>query len=354
MGRILSKSLSEEGERSIAIEKELISSGAVNSAEVKLLILGAGESGKTTFVKQIKQIYQGGFTPEELQGWTDLVYENLVTAMTAILSAIQTMNLSLEPSHVDQAASFLASNYVALSSSAYLTTPGLPQSLEELWTDAGVQAAVKRASEFQLIESSVYFFNNIKRLHAPGYIPTFEDVLRVRSRTTGIVESRFTAGSLSFRMFDVGGQRNERKKWMHCFDNVTAILFLVGTSEYDQNCFEDHTTNRITESVELFKSINKMPYFQKAAVIMFMNKADLFEEKIKVVPLATNFPAYKGGADVELAKKYLEEQFTSLVARERSVYVHWTCATSTSNIQVVFEAARITIMQSNLEAIGFI
>lgn len=40
-------------------------------------------------------------------------------------------------------------------------------------------------------------------------------------------------------MFDVGGQRSERKKWIHCFENVTSIIFCVALSEYDQVLLEE-------------------------------------------------------------------------------------------------------------------
>lgn len=46
----------------------------------------------------------------------------------------------------------------------------------------------------------------------------------------------------TFRLFDVGGQRSERKKWIHCFEDVTAIIFCVAMSEYDQVLHEDETT----------------------------------------------------------------------------------------------------------------
>lgn len=47
---------------------------------------------------------------------------------------------------------------------------------------------------------------------------------------------------LTCRLFDVGGQRSERKKWIHCFEDVTAIIFCVAMSEYDQVLHEDETT----------------------------------------------------------------------------------------------------------------
>lgn len=74
-----------------------------------------------------------------------------------------------------------------------------------------------------------------------NYVPTDQDVLRSRVKTTGITETTFVIGDLTYRMFDVGGQRSERKKWIHCFENVTAIIFLVAISEYDQVLIEDET-----------------------------------------------------------------------------------------------------------------
>ncbi len=64
-------------------------------------------------------------------------------------------------------------------------------------------------------------------------------MLRSRVKTTGITETHFQIGELNYKLFDVGGQRSERKKWIHCFENVTAIIFLVAISEYDQLLYED-------------------------------------------------------------------------------------------------------------------
>jgi guanine nucleotide-binding protein subunit alpha len=71
------------------------------------------------------------------------------------------------------------------------------------------------------------------------FLPSNQDVLRARLRTTGITETHFDLGALQYRMFDVGGQRSERKKWIHCFENVNALLFLVAISGYDQCLAED-------------------------------------------------------------------------------------------------------------------
>jgi len=100
-------------------------------------------------------------------------------------------------------------------------------------------------------------------------------------RTTGIVESNFVIDGNHFKMMDVGGQRNERKKWLHCFSGVTAILFVVALHEYDQVLFEDEETNRMVEALNLFDEICNYKVFKKTSMILFLNKRDLFAEKIQ-------------------------------------------------------------------------
>src|ERR1700761_5201085 len=88
------------------------------------------------------------------------------------------------------------------------------------------------------------YFNAIDRMASRTYMPTDPDILRSRVKTTGITETTFQVGELTYRLFAVGGQRSERKKWIHCFENVTALVFLVSLSEYDQMLYEDESVVR--------------------------------------------------------------------------------------------------------------
>lgn len=88
-------------------------------------------------------------------------------------------------------------------------------------------------------------------------MPTEQDILRTRVKTTGIVEVHFSFKNLNFKLFDVGGQRSERKKWIHCFEDVTAIIFCVAMSEYDQVLHEDETTVCITKNKHFQSKINR-------------------------------------------------------------------------------------------------
>jgi guanine nucleotide-binding protein subunit alpha len=87
--------------------------------------------------------------------------------------------------------------------------------------------------------NSLSFFQNIDRLFQKDFLPTDQDILRTRLRTTGISETIFELGNLTYKMVDVGGQRSERKKWIHVFDNVQVVLFLVAISGYDHVLVED-------------------------------------------------------------------------------------------------------------------
>lgn len=95
-------------------------------------------------------------------------------------------------------------------------------------------------------------------------------------------------------MVDVGGQRNERRKWIHVFDSVTAIIFVTSLSEYDMVLEEDETMNRMRESMLLFDEICNCRYFKETSIIIFFNKRDLFAEKIKKTDLKVCFPDYTG------------------------------------------------------------
>jgi hypothetical protein len=72
-----------------------------------------------------------------------------------------------------------------------------------------------------------------------GYTPSVDECVRARTRTSGIVKETCTINNGQFCLIDVGGQRAERRKWLHIFDNVTAAIFVAALSDYDQVLYEE-------------------------------------------------------------------------------------------------------------------
>ena len=191
------------------------------------------------------------------------------------------------------------------------------------------------------------------------YIATQQDMLLARVRTSGIVTEKYVIDKKDFEMYDVGGQRNERKKWIHCFDDVTAVIFVAALSEYDQVLFEDSSTNRMVEAVDLFDEICNNRYFTKSNMILFLNKKDLFEEKITSVHIGDQdafkiFDTPLGDPDYynKGVKFFLDMFLERNTNPDRQVYNHVTCATDSKNVEVVFNACKDIILRGNMEAAG--
>jgi len=314
---------------------------------VKLLLLGAGESGKTTVTKQMKIIHMNGYTPEELLSQRETIFSNVLQSMQVLVNATENLQLSdlVLEENKERFEAFKSEEVVA----RHEISKELGQDILALWKDPGIQAAYERNNEFQLIDSAAYFFANIDRIVEEDYCPTEEDLLRARVITSGIRELSFNHGGVRWRIVDVGGQRNERKKWIHCFQDVTSLLFCVAMSEYDKKLFEDELVNRMHESLALFDEICNCQWFYETSVMLFLNKSDLFREKIQRVDMKCCFENYIGGCDYEQGVKFLKKKFTGLNPnRQKPIYVHVTCATDTNNMRYVFNAVKDIVVSQSL------
>ncbi|KAG1151564.1 hypothetical protein G6F37_001440 [Rhizopus arrhizus] len=322
--------------------------------EVKLLLLGAGESGKSTILKQMKLIHEGGFKDEEREAHKEVIFSNILQSILVILESMCNLGIDLGDAKNQVYADHVMRYKTQIDQ--FTMSPELTEAIKALWKDSGVQETFVRNNEYQLNDSASYYFDHIERIAAPNYLPTDQDVLHSRVKTTGITETRFMIGNLVYRMFDVGGQRSERKKWIHCFENVTAVIFLVAISEYDQVLIEDDSVNRMQEALTLFDSICNSRWFEKTSIILFLNKTDLFKKKLQKSQLNKYFPDYSGSLDdYDTACEYFKQLFESLNCSEnKQVYTHFTCATETEQVKFVMDAVNDIVIQENLRSNGLI
>jgi GTPase SAR1 family protein len=345
MGSLLSKK--DEEKLSDHINKSLHADGKKLRAEVKLLLLGTGESGKSTFAKQLKILHMSGFTKEELMHYKSVLHSNILAGMSTLVEQAERLGYTVAPELQAKITPFQDPNIANTP-----LTPELAKDIKDLWPDPAIQSTYERRAEFQLHGSVPYIVQNIDRIADPNSLPIDDDVIQCRVRTTGIVEIIFELEHVTFRVIDVGGQRSERRKWIHCFEGVTAVIFCVAMSEYDEKLCEDLKVNRMQEALELFEEICNHQYFVNSAMVLFLNKKDLFLDKIQKVDLKCCFPDYEGGADFDAGAAFIEQKFLEKSKNpDKLIYTHITCATDTENVRVVFDAVRGSVLQNNLRTL---
>ena len=269
-GSSLSEADKKEAAMTRTIDAKNKAAAKEEQSKVKLLLLGAGESGKSTIFKQMKILYGNhhGFTNEERATYAPTIYGNIISNMKTLLentehhSPIKNKELKLQMDGFMKKDDGKDASIDAESGAV----------IKAFWSDPDVQATWKVRASFQVQDALAFYCAEIGRISAKGYVPTPQDILRARVRTSGIVEETYVIDGVTFVMFDVGGQRNERKKWIHCFDEVTAVIFVAAMNEYDQVLYEDATQNRMNEAVILFDEICNSQFFTRTSMILFLNK----------------------------------------------------------------------------------
>ncbi|CAJ0589942.1 unnamed protein product [Cylicocyclus nassatus] len=340
-------------EKSKQIDKQIKQGAATDERTVKLLLLGAGECGKSTVLKQMRILHNNGFTDDEMMQQKRVVYNNTVTAIHQLIKAMQQYQIKYSNPE-RQVDAMVIQDVIKQGRESEPFTPELAVAIKKLWGDRAVQQIYEeKRLECHLHESTRFFLDSVDRISNVNYKPTDQDILLTRIKTTGIVEVAFVIKKVHFRVFDVGGQRSERKKWIHCFEDVNAIIFIAAVSEYDEVLFEDETTNRMLESQRLFESICNSRWFINTSIILFMNKKDLFMEKIKRVSIKTAFPEYSGPQTYEDSIKYIKQRFEMLNQNpKKTIFVHETCATDTDQVQKILDSVISMIIQQNLHKSG--
>ncbi|KAI8621856.1 guanine nucleotide binding protein, alpha subunit [Chytriomyces sp. MP71] len=424
-------------QQSKEIDKQIKKEEEANLDTAKLLLLGTGETGKSTILKQMRLIHGVTFTEDEYIGFRSAIFMNIITCAKSLIHAMDTLKIpygfhpppppprpegeaegdsngsgaDAEGPHVaidtpaisaadtpalktgadddddgepkvmvrnDPAAVAAREAYALIDPEVAQTGPApeaasvirgvnirfgfvkgetLPSHIIDavrvIWQDSGIQYCYTRANEYQLIDCCSYFLNDIDRVCHPDYMPTEQDILNARMMTTAITETRFEVQGVTFRVFDVGGQRSQRKKWAPYFDDVRAIIYLVAMNSYDQVCFEDSSANRMTESLNVFKSMCNHPMFKNTAIILFMNKIDLFRSKLETALIETYFPEFTGPNTYERGSEFFARQFLSLNKNpEKKIYVHFTWATDTKQIKKILTMVNEIILSSNMASIG--
>ena len=391
----------------------------------KILLLGPGMSGKTTLFKQMKKLHGPQYTQKDFVNCKTHLTANLIESFrklciySDILAEQHKSNNDNNDNESDTKSTsqsqqetekeerwttrVLSENRAIRDKVARLNDRApfddkLYRDFTVLLKDPGIQKTLDHRYQFQLNDNFDYLIKHMDKYCKPQYIPTFEDYLNVKQRTVGIQKLTFSLPAKHgndqsmehYDIHDAGGQRTERKKWMHVIQNATAFMFVAAISGYNQSLWEEPSYNRMKEAIHLFRRIYHMDALKRAHVILFLNKVDLFDKKVTKYSIKEQFPEYKGKETPDDVKKYIVQQFkhqmdpkyalhnngyvnannsdsnnnnnvaeedvndASNGASNRSLYHHFTCATDTECVNRVFELTRDILVYKNLSHMGFL
>jgi len=324
--------------------------------QFKVLLLGAGESGKSTIVKQLRLIHNKKPTKADLMRVGDSLHQNVIECIKSLIDAARRYDyhFSAEEEKTSEAVSQLQAEGFQ---EGFRIPPELGHAIVKLYNSATIKKAYARRNEFWLLDSCQYYIDNLDRFCGAEFLPTEEDSVMARIRTTGIVVSELEQkiaepkegepDSLMFKVVDVGGQRNERKKWIHCFDDVKAIVFIESLAAYNQVLFEDGNKNRMHESLELFKDIANRKIFENTPLFLFLNKKDLFETYCLETDLNVCFPDYTGGKNLQNALAFVEKKFRDQLPAGKQFHVSVVASVVRRELKAAFDDVKKLLYESS-------
>ncbi|EPQ53862.1 guanine nucleotide binding protein alpha subunit [Gloeophyllum trabeum ATCC 11539] len=238
------------------------------------------------------------------------------------------------------------------------------EDIKALWEDPVVRQVLKRRN-VSIEESSGFFLNDIDRIAVHSYMPTDGDVMRARLRTVGVQEHRITFEEgpdigHEWVIYDVGGCRTSRAAWVPYFEDVNAIIFLAPVSGFDERLAEDPSVNRLEDTFLLWKSIASSPLLAGTAIILFMNKCDILEQKVKRGVVVRKYMPSYGDRENSTTHvlKYLRGKFKEMLKqyspRPRPFYAYATSVVDTKATAVTLTSVRDAILRDHLKQADFV
>lgn len=346
---------------------------------LKLILLGPGESGKSTVLKQLKSIYDVKPTAVEIETCMKGLHSNVLECMKALCDAADRFHNNVNGTNLMKTKKWIQEESYQFDDEV-LITPQQAKDIQELFECGAMRKTFARRDEFWILDSIDYLMENIHRFAEEDFKPNEKDFVMCRVRTTGFLETKLRVpfpgrqegepDKLTYYVLDVGGQRNERLKWRKIFKDVKAIVFLVNLAGYNQVLFEAVDRNRMAEALELFEQImsyedeakkrnkdskNKkkviVDLFQHTPVYLLLNKKDLFEVMIRKVGLNKTFPDYKGNTKSDQALAFIQKKFQEKCPPGRTVEMFDITGVSRFDVKTTFRQIEKDLLAKNRDRI---
>jgi len=308
------------------------------------------------------QIIHQGFTVERAQSYRGILLANVINVLKDIGSKTKDL---------EEGENYKRSRWIqSLDESQVEWDEELVVKTKALWNDAGFQTTWLEIKDNVIIQME-YLMENLDRFVQPDFVPSNEDILRARHRTTGESISTFEDPKHIWNLNDVGGQFSERKKWESFFiDNLPhAIIFFLALDEFNVPNTELKTQENSKTKFELALQVYQEIMCDGPVVdyklcrIIFLNKVDIFEEKIKDDRKYAEFKevlGYEGERNVTQCTNFVKEKLKLITDKQKKksegteVKVHVTNALDTEMMKTVMNDIKSSIITGTLKDLGMI
>jgi len=162
-------------------------------------------------------------------------------------------------------------------------------------------------------------------------------------------------------LYDVGGSRASRNTWASYFDHINSIIFLAPVSCFDQRLAEDPKVNRLEDSLLIWKHVCTSRLLENIQLILFLNKIDLLEDKLKSGVRFDKYVVNYGDHpnDVPSVTSFLKQQFKTIFRgpkskNQRVFYCYLTSASDTKEMAATLATVYDGVIRNALDRAQFL
>lgn len=318
-------------------DKCVIEAAEFENHDVKVLVLGAKNCGKTSLLKQFSIIFLNAYSIDERIELIDIIRMNILNDIKFLVDEIQSSGYeSIEDDFCDSMEIINKINQEKDN-----LTPEIADCITKIWKDSDIQSLYKNGNIFSISENAPYFFNKVSQIAQSDYMPTDDDILKVHLRTSGISKFYFKVNNkIKVEMVDVGGEKCEREKFRREFKGVDILLFIVSLTSFDMFLFEDDSIRKSQKNVELFKKTCESPVFNCKPIILIFTNIDIFEENLLKNPkeLRDAFPSFKGNIkDVNELIDHIKSIFIAGLNNKENIICLTVNASDKTSVSQLFQ-----------------
>ena len=317
-----------------------------NTTLINMILLGVGNCGETTLYKQFRSMRTTGYTQQEKNQFKSQIIVQLIETLKTLIEYCQEL-YEEDPiqyaqykfnKHIEENVLFIQS----LKSDNIILTSDTVTRIKSMWNNPIIQKIFTMRNEICVPDSSKYFFYQIDRIVKENYIPIYEDVLMVRHRTVGVQELKYSYHGKKWLVRDVGGEKGARSQWIHFFDKLKVVIFVISLSCYDEISFGTGE-NSMEETIMVYEEQLNKKFLNELQFILVFNKSDIFATKIKRVPITVcpAFEDYNGRPDDAVESiEFIKNHFKNLTKdqnRQHEVVQFQICGTNKNKVKNLLE-----------------